>query len=424
VAKIELVDISVCKKNLIIEIPADVAQKELDELSREFARRARVPGFRPGKTPLSIIKKRFQAEIREQFIRKVVPQHYQEAIKEKQLKPISDPYLEKSDFLENGAFSFQTSLEVLPPLQIEGYKDLKSTVVLAAITPEGVQQALETIQERHAKFLPIEDRASRLGDFVAVNLKGKLTDGSNIEFQDKNVNIELGRADTITGFTENLTGLIAGDTRVFTVTYSDDFENPRLAGKGVEYQAEVVAIKEKRLPEIDDELAKEVGEFANLQELRQFLTQKLEGQAKNQYEKNVRTDLMNQLLAKNEFEAPESLVEAEVKDALQRIAEEMARQGIDVSRARFDWKAAAQENRPKAVEAVRRKLALGAIAEQESIFVTDEELEAEIRKLADATQRTPDAMRAALSKDNRLEELRLGLRRQKAMELICQYASA
>jgi trigger factor len=109
---------------------------------------------------------------------------------------------------------------------------------------------------------------------------------------------------------------------------------------------------------------------------------------------------------------------------LQRIAEEMARQGIDVSRARFDWKAAAQENRPKAVEAVRRKLALGAIAEQESIFVTDEELEAEIRKLADATQRTPDAMRAALSKDNRLEELRLGLRRQKAMELICQYASA
>lgn len=422
-ANVEVVDVDSCKKNLIIEIPAEVTQQEFDRISREFAKHARVSGFRPGKIPVSIVKRRFREEIKRHLIEDLVPRYYREALDEKQLKPVAEPHLENVDFVEGGPLKFQATVEVLPPVKLEGYQDLRSTVTKPAVGGEEVQKALESLQERHAKFMPVEDRASKLGDYVVVNLKGRVADGSGVEFQDKNVNIHLGNADNLAEFTENLTGLTPGSNRTFSIEYPADFRNSRLAGKKVEYDAEVVAVKEKRLPPLDDDLAIEAGDYSNLEQLREAVKQSLEEAANQEYESNVREDLLRQVISRNQFDIPETLVENELRRVFQRIAEQMARGGIDIERANIDWKAIAEENRPKAAERARWNVALTTIADQESLEVTDQELEAEIKRLAELGHKTSEAVRAGLAKEGRLEDLRSQLRRQRALDWLRSHAA-
>jgi trigger factor len=418
VATIELIDDSSCKKTLIVEIPAEAVQKEFDRITREFARHARVPGFRPGKTPVGLIKKKFHEEIRNQLVRDLVPKYYEEALQDKKLKPVDEPHLDKIDFQEGGPLKFHAHLEVLPALDVQGYNDLKRTVQKRTVKDEDIQKSLESIQERHAKFIPIEDRVSRLGDFVTVNLAGKMEDESGVEFQDKNINIELGNADTVEGFTENLCGVKAGDHRDFHITYPSGFSNERLAGKKVLYQVEIIAVKEKQLPPLDNELAKEAGDFAGLEELKSEISKGLESAAERDYDSQLQKELLQQLLAANSFEIPEHLVDMELRGLLQRGADQMMHQGIDVQRAKIDWKALANENRPRAEERVRCNIALEAIADKEGLEVSEQEMDAELRRLADLAQKTPEALRATLAKDNRIEELNRQLRRQKALDLI------
>lgn len=423
-ANVELVDVNACKKNLIVEIPAEIAQKEYDRVSREFARHARVAGFRPGRTPLGIIKKRFHDEIKKHLIQDLVPRFYQEAIQDKQLKPISEPLLDKVDFEEGGALKFQATFEILPPLRVYGYENLRITVAKRQVTAEDIQKGLESVRQRYARFVPIEDRVAGLGEFVTVNLKGRLADESGIEFQDKNVIIQLGDADSVAGFTENLSGVQAGDIRTFTLQYPADFGNQQLAGKTVHYQADVVAVKQKHLPEIDNDLATEAGDFADLDELKQAIAKSIEAAATQEYEKKVREELLEQVVSMNSFEVPECLVEEELRHLFQRIADQLMRQGVDVQRANIDWKKVAEEDRPKALERARQNLALTAIADQESISLSDDEMQTEVRRLAELAHKTPEAVRAGLAKNDGLEELRRQLRRQKALEWIRQHAAA
>jgi trigger factor len=287
-----------------------------------------------------------------------------------------------------------------------------------------IQHSLDSIQERHARFVPAEDRLSRLGDFVTVNLSGKLLDESGVEFQDKNVNIELGNADTMEGFTENLSGARAGDSRNFDVQYAPDFSTARLAGKKVHYQMEIVAVKEKQLPPLDNDLAKEAGNFADLEELKSEVSKGLEAAATREHESQVQKELLQQLLAANSFEVPEHLVELEVRGMLQRAADQMIQQGMDIQRAKIDWKALAEESRPRAEERVRWNIALEALADKETIEVSEQEMDSEVRRLAELAQKTPEALRATLAKEERLEDLRGQIRRQKAMDFMRRHSVA
>jgi trigger factor len=424
VANIELIDVSTCKKTLVVEIAADAAQKEFDRITREFARHAKVPGFRPGKTPVAIVKKKYHEEIRSQLVHDLVPQYYQDALKEKNLKPVAEPHLDKVDFIEGGPLRFHAHLEILPPLDLQGYRGLRMTAQKREIGQEDIQRSLDSIQDRHARFVPIEDRVSRLGDFVTVNLSGKLLDESGVEFQDKNVNIELGNADTMEGFTENLSGVRAGDTRSFEIQYAADFGNARLAGKEVHYQMEIVAVKEKQLPPLDDELAAEAGDFTTLEQLKAEISKGLEVSAAREHESQVQKELLQQLLAANSFEVPEHLVDVEVRNMLQRTADQMMHQGMDIQRAKIDWKALAAEGRPRAEERVRSNIALEALADKEALEVSEQELDSEIRRLAEMAQKTPEALRATLAKEERLEDLRAQLRLQKAMDFIRSHSVA
>jgi trigger factor len=410
-----------CRRELDLEIPAEDVQKAVERVAREFARVAKVPGFRPGKAPVPLIRRRFADDIKGEVLQSLVPDQIQRAVKDKNLMPITQPHVDHVDYAEGKPLKFRAVFEVLPEFDLGSYKGLDVEVEAAAISDADVEKTLEESRERAATFVPIEGRAIAKGDFAQLKLIGTPADGGE-PLQADSVLCHIGSEETLEAFTENLIGAQAGDHRRFEVTYPADYPDAKLAGKKYTYAVEVLGVKEKKMPELNDEFAKDVSDSQTLEELRGKIRQGLEAERDQRHNAAVRDALLAKLVTAHDFPVPETLVEGQMDVRLDRAVRSLAAQGVDPRAVNVDWEAMRRRQRDRAVEDVKAELLLDRIATAENIEAADEDVDREIEKLAERSGESTPVVRANLTKQGALDRMKSKLRSDKTLEWLQQNA--
>jgi trigger factor len=409
------------KRELEIEIPADEVARETDTLIQKYQKLARIPGFRSGHAPASIIRQRFAQDIKNDVMDALVPKFFRKETERLGLIPISQPRVTDLHAHEGEAVHFKASFEVMPEVKVEGYKELRAEHPEISVTDQEVEDSLKALQEQKAAFSPVEGRAIADGDYAQVSLDGvpKPDEPGTKPIRMDEVLVEIGGKNTMPEFTENLRGANAADERNFDVHYPDDFSDERLRGKTFAYKVKVSAIKQKSLPELNDDFAKELGEFKSLDEVRQKIREGMEHDRRREAEREAKDKLLSALIRRNEFDVPETLVDHQIDVRLDRGLRALAAQGMkseDMKKLDFGRLRAGQ--RDQALQEVKASLLLEKIADEESIAVGDEEINGEIEALAKQTNQAPDAIRARLTRDGALDRIRNRIRNEKALDFL------
>jgi len=425
--KNELIDVSPTRKEIRIEIEPAEIRGAYDRISQQYSKAATIPGFRPGHAPTSVVRTRYKSEIRSDVIRELLPDAINNAITEHSLHPIGEPNVEMDntealDHLGDEPITVKVGVEVLPEVTLNEYKGLEATRRVRPITDADVDQVIDGWRDSSAAMEPVEDRASELGDTVTINARGKFVDDPEAEeITVDDVEVVLGGQGVQQEFTDTLTGVRPEETRTFLVDYPQDFSSAPLAGKKVEYVAEITAVRKKELPELDDEWAQSLGE-SNVEAVRARLREDLEARATAEADHNLRTEVMRKLVDAHPFEVPQSLVDQQTDYRLEEVANQMARRGIDPRKAPLDWNRAREELKTQAEQDVRATMLMEKIAEAENITVSEEEVEAEIQSYATAAQQSIEQVRAALTKNGGERSIAQRLRNRKALDLLIENA--
>ncbi|UCF38739.1 MAG: trigger factor [Acidobacteriota bacterium] len=418
----ELEHINSVKKKLSIEIPAKQTEQEFRKASDEYKKYARIPGFRQGKAPLQLIKRRFAADIRDEVIRKLVPDAYDFAVKQEELSPLGQPSIENLKAEEGEALSFEAVLEILPKIELPDYKGLKITVEDTPVTDEAVTEQLEKLREQNAQLVAVEDRPVQDGDQVMVDLTGTFLDleegAKNDPVHEEGVIVQVGDEGTHAAFNKNLVGLNIGEEATFDADYPEDYPEKKLAGHKLQFTAEVTDIKKKVLPELNDEFAKDLGDFESLKDIEKRIREDLEANQERNRESQTNKALTDRLIELTSFELPEILVEESMNGRLENLARRIASQGVDPSRANINWKQVREEMRPDAETEVRTRLLLEEVAKVEDIKVTKEDLDAEIEELAQSMNQPVEMVRQYFSGQDRAVGMASDLRRRRALDII------
>ncbi len=427
--KTELVDLSPTRKEIKIEIEADAVRAAYDTATARYAQLATVPGFRRGHAPRSVVRTRFKDKIRGEVLQELVPQAVQDAIGQLGLNVIGEPelHLDNAEELTNfgsGPIALHVHVEVLPEVTLGSYKGLEAGRRTRPVRDEDVERVIVGLREASATLEPVEDRGAELGDTVTVNFRGKFVeepDAEDVNVED--VDVELGGAGVQQEFTDNLVGVKPDEERTFTVSYPEDFTSKGLAGKRVEYVGSVTAVRRKELPEVDDEWAKSLGdEFESLEDLRRKVREDLEKRAGVESDNRVRGEVMRKLVEAHPFEVPQTLSEHQANHRLQEAVRDMMGRGIDPRAQEINWDGVREQLKAQAEFDVRGSMLLERIADEENIEVSDEEIEAEINSIAEASRQAPEQVRAALTKQGGTTSIADRLRNRKALDLIVENA--
>jgi trigger factor len=404
-----------CRRELELEIPAADVEKAMAKVAKEFARIARIPGFRPGKAPVPLIRRRFANDIKGEVLQSLVPEQIDKAMKEKSFVPITQPQVDKVDFADNGPLKFRAVFEVLPVVTLGSYKDLEIEVEAARVTDADVEKAIENIRERTATFEDVTGRAVADGDFAQVNLTGTAADGGQ-PVNAEGILVNVGGQDTLAAFSDNLRGARAGERKTFDMQYPADYPDPKLAGKSFSYTAEVTGIKQKKLPELNDEFAKKVSDAQTADELRGKIRQGLEADSEARQNAAVREQILHKLTEAHDFPVPEALVEHQMDSRLDRTVRSLAAQGVDPRAVNVDWAGLREKQRERAVADVKAELLLDRIATAENIEVSEEDSNQEIERMAERSGESAATVRASLTKQGALDRMKSKLRSDKTVD--------
>ncbi|HET8967619.1 MAG TPA: trigger factor [Candidatus Acidoferrum sp.] len=411
-----------CRRELELEIPAEDVSKATERVAKEIARVARVPGFRPGKAPVSLIKRRFADDIKGEVLQSLVPEKVEKAVAEQKLSPVSQPQVDKLDFNEGQPLKFRAVFEVLPEFELGKYKGLDIEMPAMDVTDDNVNKALEETRERAAAFAPVEGRVVENGDFVQLKLAG-VPEGGGDPIQADSVMCHVGAEETMQPFNENLLGAGVGDHKAFDVDYPADYPDAKLAGKKFHYDADVTGIKVKKLPELNDDFAKDVSDATTLDELKNKIRESLEHEREHRRKDLQREKIIFELVKGHDFPVPESLVEHQKDVRLERVVRSLAQQGVDPRAVNLDWVSLRQRQEDRAKEDVKAELIIDRIASTENIDVTEEDLQHELEHLGGHSGESVEAIRARLTKQGALDRMKAKLRSDKTLDWLAQNAN-
>jgi trigger factor len=424
------------RREVQIEVPTDVVVRETDAVVQKLQKFARLPGFRSGKVPSSIIRQRFPEQIRTEVLDVLIPRFFRQETEKQGLVPVSQPQVTDLHLHEGEPLRFKASFEVLPAIEVSGYENLQVEKPAISVSEQEVEDSIRELREQQASYTPVEERALADGDFAQVSLVGKPvaqespeTAGSGSEGNEpkpvelEDVLVEIGGHSTVTEFTENLRGASAGEERAFEVNYPQDFSDQRLAGKRFAYTVQIKGIKTKEVPELNDEFAKTVG-VGTLDELRSEIRTGMQRRKESEAEHEGKEKILDQLLQHHSFEVPEAMVEHQIDIRLERGLRALAAQGMKPEdMKRMDFGRLRSGQREAAVRDVKSALLLERIAERENIEVTEGELDQEIEAIARQSRQNVEAVRSKLSSEGSLERMRSRLRNDKALDFLYQQSA-
>jgi trigger factor len=403
----------------LIEIPADVVRSESDKVAAQYSRSLRVPGFRPGHAPATLVRRRYREEIKNEVVQALLPKFFANAVKDQQLSVVGEPEFLDLKFGDDQPLTCKATFEVLPQFELAGYKGLEVEEKPVSVTEEEVDKTVEELREGAATSEVVLDRPAEDGDDLTVSYHGRdVKDPKAEPVEAREAIIHLGAQGTVAAFAENLRGTKPGEEREFGVSYPQDSPSKKLAGKTISYRVEVQGIKRKVLPPVDDDLAKTVSELSTLEELRAKIRQDVEQLNRRKEENNVRKRLVDELLKRHEFSVPTSMVEDQLDQKVGSLLSQLIAQGVDPRATQMDWRKFREDLRPEAEKAVRASIILRRVAEAEKIEVSEEELDQTIRELAQQGQEAPAALKTRLTRDGGLAKLKSSRRNQKVLDFV------
>jgi trigger factor len=408
---------SATKREIQVEVPAEEVSRQTESLIQKYQKVARLPGFRTGHVPPSIIRRRFSEEIKTDVAEALVPRYFRQETERLGMHPISPPRVTDLHLVDGEPMRFKASFEVLPEIKVEGYKELRADKPEIAVSEADVEQAMAELREQHATFSPIEGRDLAEGDFAQVSLDGLPIAGEGQPVHMDEVLVEIGGKNTMPEFTEHLRGAQVGDEGALSVSYPDDATDKRLAGKTFSYTVKVHALKQKSLPEWNEEFVKKLGDFSSVDDVRRRIREQMEAERKRQAERESKEKLMADLIGRNEFEVPEALIEHQIDIRIERGLRALAAQGLTAEQMKkMDLHRLRDGQREEAIRDVRATVLLEKVADEENIQVSDEELEREVESLARQTEQAVEAVRARLTRDGGLDRIRTRSRNEKTLD--------
>ena len=411
-----------CKREFTIEIPAEVVKDEREKIVNRYAKLARIPGFRKGKVPATVVRQRFADEIKNDLVEALVPRYFREETKKQDMVPVSQPRVTNLHLHDGEPLKFTAEFEILPDFKVAAYDDIKPETIDTSVSEEDVERSLNNLRLQHAAYNAVEeDRGLIDGDFAVVGFRGtpqeSEQDANSKPVEVEEVMVEIGGENTIPEFSDNLRGAKAGEHRSFDVRYADDFGDKRLAGKTMTYEVDIKAIKTRSIPEPSDDFAKELSaDFTTYDDLRNRLRENMRAEKEHEAEHQGKDKIVEELVKRNDFPVPEAMVDQQIDVRLERGLRALAAQGMkteDMKRMDFDRLRAGQ--REGALREVKASLILERIADQENIEVSDDELEQELAGLAQQAKQPLEQVRARLTEDGGLDRIRHRIRNDKTL---------
>lgn len=410
-----------CRHSLEISIPVNEVEGEVSRVTGDVQKRARLPGFRPGKAPSSLIRKQFAGDIRQKVLESLIPKYLQKQFEAENLNVVGTPDIKDVHFHEGEPLRFTAEFDVVPEIELQDYKDVEVPYHDPDVTDEDIQKRIEEIREQKATYVNIDPRPLEKGDYAVVAMESVSgVEGEPVK-QDEMV-LEIGGADTFEAFTENLAGLSPGDEKEFEVSYPADYGAPRLAGKTVRFHATVKGIRKKEVPELNDEFAQDLGDYRTLDELREAVRKALFAQRQHDAQDEAKNKIVDKLVDQHEFPVPETYVERQIRSRVEQTLRAMASEGVDPRSLQLDWEKVKESQREKAVREVKASLLLSKIAERESIGVTRDEVDREVERLARQQREPVAAVQIKFEKDGTLGRIASRIQTDKTLNFLFEHA--
>ena len=410
-----------CRHSLEIAIPADEVETEANRVTADVQKRAKLPGFRPGKAPASLIRKQFAGDIRQQVVENLIPKALQKQIEAENLNVVGRPDIKDLHFHEGEPLKFKAEFEVFPQIELGEYKDVEVEYHEPQIGDEDVEKRLNEIREQKAEYVNVDPRALENGDFAVVALQSLAgVEGEPVK-QDEMV-LEIGGADTFEAFSENLRGLSPGDEKEFEVTYPEDYGATRLAGKTIQFHATVKGVRKKVLPELYDEFAQDLGDYRNIDEVKEAIRKAITAQRQHEAQSETKNKIVDKLVDAHEFPVPEVFVERQIESRVEQSLRAMAAEGVDPRSIKLDWHKVKETQREKALREVKASMLLSRIAEREAIHATRDEVDKEVERLARQNREAVAAAQMRFEKDGTLGRIANHIQTEKTLNFLFEHA--
>ena len=409
-------ELSPVQKTIEVEIPAALLSREADRVTNEFGRHAKVPGFRPGKIPASVVRTRFAKEIQEEVVSRVLGQSFRDAVKEKGLEPVGEPHLEHLDpFIEGAPMKFKARFEVKPQIELGEYRGLEVEDPKIEVTETDVDAMIERLRDQASAYRIESERGLDDGDIAVIDV---VYSGEGVETENKSGHFKVGDGDVPAELNDALRGKKAGDTASFDKEYGEGAGNESWRGKTVRHDVTLKEIRVQEKPEVNDEFATSVGGWETVAQMRETIEADIRKHREVEAQRLKRNQIGEKLIDGQHFDVPETLVEEELGKSLNNYARYLASQGVNLEQAEIDWRKIGEEFRPEAVKRVKRSLILEAIAKKEGLEVSDVEVDAEIRRAAREQEREFADVKHHLKHEGGYEALRASMAQDKALELV------
>jgi trigger factor len=422
--KVSVEEINSIKKKVNVEVPEDQVIKEVDSFYRELNKKAKIKGFRPGKVPRNILERHFKDYVKAEVIQKLIQESYPQALSEAKLHPISNPMIDPGEMEGGKPFQYAATVETKPDLKLEGYCGLKIEGKKEGVKDEEVEERLKNLQNVHAQLKTVSDsRPVQHGDFVILDYEASMEDKPLDEGKATDFTVEVGSGRFIPDFEEKLVGLKPEEEKEMEVSFPEDYGYKKWAGKTLSFHVKIKEIKEKILPVLDDEFAKDLGDYSSLEDLRLKLREEIEKEKKLILERQLKDQVVEQLLQANSFEVPESLVEEQARTLVSDTKMRLAAQGVDFKNLGLSEDKLQGDYREMAQKQVRTFLILEKIADQEGIAVTDEEAEDRIREISERIHQKFDAVKRYYEKNGLIPEVKAGIMSEKTLNFLLEKAN-
>lgn len=410
-----------CKHSLELSVPAAEVESETNRAVDDVRKRAKLPGFRPGKVPPSLIRKQFAGDIRQKVLEALIPKFLHQQFEAENLNVVGTPDITDVHLHDGEPLTFKAEFEVVPEIELGDYKDVEVPYHDPEVTDEDVSKRIEEIREQKAQYINVDPRPLADGDHAVVALESiSGVEGEPVK-QDEMV-LEIGGADTFQAFTDNLRGLSPGDEKEFEVTYPADYGSPRLAGKTVGFHATLKGLRKKELPELNDDFAQDLGDFRNLDELRDQVRKNIFTQRQYEAEQEAKNKIVDKLVDAHEFPVPEVFVDRQIKNRVESSLRAMAGEGLDPKQLKLDWNKVKETQRDKAVREVKASMLLQKIAEREAIHATREEVDREVARHAQQSREPVAATQMRFEKDGTMGRIANHIQTEKTLGFLFEHA--
>ena len=409
-----------CKHSLEITVPAAEVEKETERAVAEIQKKVRLPGFRPGKAPLSLVKTRFAADIRQDVLEKLVPRFFRAAVDQDGLQVVGQPDLKDVHFHDGEDLHFKADFEVAPTFDLGDYRGVTITYSEPEVTEKDLNDRLNQIRDSKAEFVNEEPRALVDGDFAVISLES--VSGVDEKVSQDELVLQIGDDATMPVFSENLRGAAPEEVREFEVVYPEDYDRKNLAGRTVKFKATVKGVRRKELPELNDEFAVDLGDFKTLDELKETIHKSILREREHHAQEDAKHQLLDKLVDAHDFAVPDSYIDRQIQINVENQIRSLASQGVDTSTLKLDWHKLRESQKDRATRDVKASLLLDKIAEREAIGATQEEVDREVQRIARQSKEAAAVTRARLQKDGVIGRIANNIRTDKTLSFLFDQA--